>query len=564
MGFHKRSDLGGNEIKPGFDAPGRRRAAELAVVAILYLALTLLCFFPCLKTFSGALIGPPEDNQLYFWDLWWFTNSLASPELQLAYSHFIFYPEGSSLAFNSFPFFNLFLGWLIQPVVGPVAAYNLLILFSFVLAGLGMFLLLRYLVGDFLASFVGGFVFAFNPSHFGHSLHHLELTTIGFLPLFTLCFIKAVRTGRRRDLVGAAVFYLLSALSAWYYLVFPTVFMLAAYGWLACRRWRLVLPDLLAKIGIIVGSAALILSPWLVPMLVTGLQYPEIVLPGHDTNVVDLAGLVVPDPYHLFGRTEPVAALNRRFTGYPWEFTGYLGLANLLLIALAYRNIRREAGPCLLGLLGFLFLALGPRLHVLGTMTAIVLPFELAKHLPLLAHMRAPGRFIVYAYLFLGIVVALAVKQLWAATAASTRRRAGLVALLALLFLDFGAVCTETTPVYLPPAYRAIPASGEPFGILELPYRYYDQRRQMLFQTRHGIPTTSGYISRKVGSSLLERLETTDLERQRAQLLEAKVKYIVVHKDLYPGGRAPSELAALDRVYRPLYEDPTHIVLQVY
>ena len=84
----------------------------------------------------------------------------------------------------------------------------------------------------------------------------------------------------------------------------------------------------------------------------------------------------------------------------------------------------------------------------------------------------------------------------------------------------------------------------------------------------HSRPIVQGNISRNVVVSLLDRLESRDLQAQQRQLTAAKVKYIVINRNnmsllfhWYPED-GPKEQYPLN--YPILYDGPDLTVLRVY
>ena len=106
--------------------------------------------------------------------------------LSLDFSSYIHYPQGTSLLYQPYSFYNLFLSVIMAKLLPPAAIYNLLVMHSYILAGVGAFLLIKYLLKDSFLAIIGGFLFAFNPSHFAHSLGHLNIMSIQFIPFFFL------------------------------------------------------------------------------------------------------------------------------------------------------------------------------------------------------------------------------------------------------------------------------------------------------------------------------------------------------------------------------------------
>jgi hypothetical protein len=77
-------------------------------------------------------------------------------------------------------------GAALARVVGPVAAYNLLVLSSFPLAALFAYLLARDLTRSTAAAVFAGMTYAFLPVHLAHAAYHPHVSQIQWLPLYLL------------------------------------------------------------------------------------------------------------------------------------------------------------------------------------------------------------------------------------------------------------------------------------------------------------------------------------------------------------------------------------------
>jgi hypothetical protein len=100
-----------------------------------------------------------------------------------------------------------------------VLCYNLLFLSTIVLAGWGMYLLVRELTGRPLAAFVAGLAFAFAPYRISEG-SHLQVLSSQWMPLALYGFRRYFVTGRTRPLVGASAALTIQNLSCGYYLLF--------------------------------------------------------------------------------------------------------------------------------------------------------------------------------------------------------------------------------------------------------------------------------------------------------------------------------------------------------
>lgn len=536
---------------------------DLIIAALAYSFLTVVYFAPGLRFISTALIGPPEDNMKYFWNMWWGYKSLIDQSGSLTYSNYIFYPEGSSLLYNDYSWYNLFVSLGLSHVLNPVAAYNLTILHTFIVAGIGAFLLTKYLTQNSFAAVIAGFIYGFNPSHFAHSLHHINTSSIQFIPFFVLFFLKSIRGGSARDAVFASIFLLLNALCDWNYLIFLSYFMVFAYAYLAFKRRKVISLDVLSKITLIASGPLIILSPWLFKMVVLGLNSNDVNNPfhvGHNMYVADLIGLIVPHVYHSLGSLQVFDDINRTFTGNPWESTVYLGLVNILTVMIAYKKIIGRTAVYFGGLFVFLILSMGSFIHVLGHTVPVILPYSLLANIPFLSNARAPARNIVFVYLFLSIIMGYAVKYLYET---QTLKRYGLALVIVLVMGDYYSVSSETTVVQLPSCYATIKHRTDVGGILDLPGGWRENVRYMMYQTYHKTPIVQGAIPRKIGRSLIDRLELTNLEIQKRQLVQQGIKYIVIHKrPIFEKSRI--DTATYESVYKNICEDDDIIVLEVF
>jgi hypothetical protein len=534
--------------RPPASHPARTIAAVAELVALLafFTVVTALVLRQWLPQLGSALIGPPEDNMQDFWNTWY--AAVGRQPGQFFFTDLLRFPEGTSLHLHAFAYPKVFAIALLTGIAGTdiatlVLQQNLSLLISFPLAGVGAFYLARHLTGSSAGALLGGFVFAFNPSHVEHVMHHAGVSSIELLAPFVLLYLLAARRKSPACLALAIVVYAIAALSSWYYLVYLACFILfhSLYVALLDRRlprgWQLA-PAVVCPVAVVA-----ILAPILVPMATAAMHVA--VAAGSEPNayVADLLGFVAFPRAHALA---PLAdGLYSRFTGNAWEATVYLGLANILLLAWVGLTGRARCAPvlsyALCGIAVFCTLACGSRLHVLGGET-IPLPGAALSWLPLASIMQAPSRIIALAYLFLAVAIAESARLLWQ----QQRRlaRAAVVGLIALIVADTIPVRTlAMTPVACPAALEVIRADPEMgFGVLDLPPHGYAERNfYMLQQACHGRPIVLGNTSRRMAHTLGDRLDTWNVEAQRHQLLAAKVKYIVLRPQVVSADASTTE-----------------------
>jgi len=541
--------------------PERRFKYDTVIAFAVYCLLTVVISYPILGSFSSTLIGPPEDNLQFYWNYWWMTENVMNGTGSLMFTNYLFFPEGAQLYYHSWTFYNLAISVVLSQFMNLHAVSNLIALHSFPVAGIGAFLLVRYLTRNSYIALIGGFMFAFCPYHSTRLLHHLNLMSIQFIPFFVLFYIKAIRRQGRWSIILAAVFLLLNALCSWTYLIFALLFMFLCYVYLAIRRKRIFLHDVAVKASVIAGSVLLVLSPWLWQMVRLAFTGAGIYEVGRKKFVTDVFGLFVPGYNHWLSNLGFIESINSSFTGNAWEATTYLGIPAIIIVLIASFRIMPVLGRYLTAVLAFAILSFGYDLHILGHSVEMVLPDVLLSRLPLISNVRAPSRYIIYVYLFWGILVSVATGYLIYAAKNRRLRRVLIMLLPLLLLIDFVRPINEISYVPLPACYQKVLESQDRTAVLDLPADAIKSRYYMYYQAGHEHPIVQGWISRKCDTTLIDWLEYEDLDVQKQQLAEAGVRYIMIHKEFNSGNHVPEE--SYREMYRVACEDSTHILLEV-
>jgi hypothetical protein len=565
-------------LSPSSTGPGWR---SLLCASLVYGCWIVLFFSRTFGEFTTALIGLPDDGMQDLWNTWYSQLALASDPRQFLFTRALFFPEGTSLAYHSFSYVSLIGIFVLRSLLGLplsldvlVGLHNLMLLLPYYFGAMGAFMLTWKFTQHFLASLVGGYIFAFSPFHFAHTLHHMGVSTIQFIPFFILYTLRYMERPLVKFYMGAVVFLALGALSSWYYLVYNAYFLLFYYVYAVLRQRTPLIKAALVPVVAILAGALVLLSPLLVPMLREGIGNRQVYTGGHDIYVADLVGFFAFHPYHLLSHF--TQWINAQLTGNPWEASVYLGLVNIGLLAWAVQKWRAlqhlPLAFCLSGMGVFMLLAAGHSLHVLGrSVRYVLLPTAIMEWLPLLSNVRAPSRAMVYAYLFIAVAVGCILKPLCGDREAwgyrwqrqPPLRWAITMVLCALLFGDFYAIARDTTRVTCPPAYEAIrEVARASFGILDLPATYEVGNHAMTYQICHQYPIVHASISRKPTTTLIDRLEFHDLQRQRQHLLDYGVRYIVVHTEFLSGEHA-LDLSQYQQFYRSVYADQSIIVFAV-
>jgi hypothetical protein len=230
----------------------RFRAFGGAHAAAVYTLLAVWATWPLSRGLSHDVAWDLGDPVLVIWAIAWDCTQLLailSGDLGRAATFFdanIFSPSTHTLAFSEH-----FIGQSLQvlPIYAltgnAVLCYNLLYLSTFVLSGLGAFLLVRELTGSRAAGFTAGLLFAFAPYRFPQS-SHLQVLSAQWMPLALYGFRRYFDTGRRGALAWAALALVMQNLSCGYYMLYFSPFaaayvlaeMLARSLWRSVRVWR--------------------------------------------------------------------------------------------------------------------------------------------------------------------------------------------------------------------------------------------------------------------------------------------------------------------------------------
>ena len=212
-------------------------AREFALLLLGFSALTIALTWPqIIRLDSVADLGDPLFS---IWRIAWVAHQLPRDPLALFNAN-QFHPERLTLTYSDSLIVPALMGaplfWI---GVHPVLVYNILLLSSFVLSGVAMFLLVRALTGRSDAAMIAATLFALYPYRFEH-YSHLELLMTMWMPLALWGLHRALASGRLRDGLATGFAFALQTLSSLYYGCFLAVYMavLAAALWIGrgCPR----------------------------------------------------------------------------------------------------------------------------------------------------------------------------------------------------------------------------------------------------------------------------------------------------------------------------------------
>jgi hypothetical protein len=475
----------------GLGAPRR-----WGLLVLGFLLPALLIYAPALPHFGTTIPGGPtaqKDGWQNVWNLWWTAEALRSGRNPLR-TNYLYYPEGIGLFWQTLNVTNGLLAFPVTLAAGPVAAYNLLALASFVLAGLTMFWLARALGASQPAAFVAGLLYSFAPLHVARLVDgQLEHLSIQWLPLYALLLRAALEQGRRLAALGAGLLLLWITYTSLYQGL-ACLLLLAVYALVLLVRERSW-----ANVRQLAIGGAVVLLVWIVPLTPQLVGASSRGGPDHDwldsqrLHSATPLDFGLPNPNHpLWGQA--VSSLGQALHPDAGSWNVALGLGLLALAGLALLGsppARREPWPWVALLC--VVLALGPELKLGGQATGLPLPYALLNSFPPVRLGQRPNYLALVALLALALVAARGVDLL---LRRYPHRRglllAGLGVLLACELMPRPLALTDPG---VQPIFEELADDQEPGAVLELPF-LPESSEPLKAQLVHGRPIMGGFVSR--------------------------------------------------------------------
>ncbi len=430
------------------------------IAAALFFAVVSLFMYSPISWNMGSLVTDKWDGLLHTWILAWDVHKF-STGLSGFWDANIFWPHPNALAYSDHLLGSAVLAApFLWASSNPILAHNAVTYLSFVLSGLGMFLLARRLTGNALAGAVAGVIFAYCPWRYGQIGHASQLLTDQWLPFTLLFFHRTIEEKRVSDGLLTGLFFGLNALTSFYIAAIGAVVMVTVFvaeffmarGRLSKRAWAgLVLGGIVS-----IAMVAPTVKPYYEVRQAQGLQ--RSVWESVSMSADPLDYFRAPPWNRMWGKvTEP---LENRYSPFPNENRLFVGASVILLAALGLFALRpsnwekHKKVYLTVAAVSFAF-SLGPYLHLFYTRLPLPLPYLAAhKLVPGFGGLRVPARFalgvemgmaVLAAYGFLQIAHRLG-KRKWKACA-------GILVAVAVL----GEFYSSPLPKHKIPAGEEIP-----------------------------------------------------------------------------------------------------------
>lgn len=463
---------------------------------LIYFILFCILTWPWMANFNDKFFTDAGDGLQNVWNIWWIQHSVTNLSQLPWHTNFLHHPFGVTLIGQTLNPFNGFFVLGLLPIISLQQAYNLMVVFSFVVGGLTAFWLCYYFARSYVASMIGGAIFTFSSYHFAHAQGHMQLVSLEWIPLFILLWWMFVKKPTYWLATGSAISLMLVLFCDYYYFLYS---LMVALGIVMYFWYKKKLPNLkdikvIKKIGLFIGLCVLLVAPLPIALLVANSQMEF--TGSHPATVFssDLFGPFINSGYWKFHALTD--GYYSHIDANSSESTNYLGLSVIfvILVSFIYRKIY-TVDLLFWQILGIVFaiLSLGPRLMVFGhTFEQIRMPYVILERIiPGMKLSGMPIRMMVIVILSSAVVVAIVLSKI------DLSQHKG--KLLLILFSVVFAFEVVPTPLPLTstnyPNYvkklQTLPSTG---GVLD--EAASSEPLQLYYQTYHEKPIAFGYVSR--------------------------------------------------------------------
>lgn len=468
-------------------------------IGFYYFLLTAYVTYPDIFVLKNGGFGGDIYSEMR--SLAWNWEALKSPKLSINDAN-IFYPAKNTQAFSQITFGLLPIYGPIYEVTGNInLAYNLTCFISFILSGLFMHILVKYLLNNHSAAFVAGTIFLANPLRMVY-LSLVALVAMQWMPLAVLYLDKFIKKYSYKNILLFTFFFWLQFISG-FYSGYATVIICILYIISSLFMKRIKINKSLLK------HCTIFILFCLFVFVTIGLSFIEARQDRTIKTNLDVIYSFSPDfprdylsvywgnkiygRYLGFIRTEPLVPLFSGIILPLFVITGLIIKVKDPILKTIRTNFR------LITLIGFL-LTFGPFLKYKGALTMIPMPYLLIMEIiPGFSSLRVPSR-LIYIFLFGGAILGALVYYILNKYIKKTLyKRIFLVILIILLMIEYtnDAHLSSIQPYSkVPEVYEWVKNNDIKGGILELPVEKGNLKNEAIysyFSAYHLKPIVNGY-----------------------------------------------------------------------
>ena len=546
------------------------------IIFVLFFILAGIFTFPLILNMHTSIYDYQGDLIETLWYAWWVKYAWQH-DLDCQFVSIIACPYGIDLSKDiakniglQFANYPLLLLTLMQ---NEIFAYNFIMLMTFPLAGLAMYLLAVYLTRNKWASFIAGLAYAFCPYHFAHA-SHITLANIQWMPLFILFLFKLHKERTYPNAIFCGLFFALTLLSDTYYGYFMLVAAATFFIFMLVRKFyrkirKLHEINFTPQVGIMknisllcitVFTAAVICFPYIFPILNSYLSGDGklSVLKSYERDIKELQGAsatilnyIVPSPNHpLWG------GFTSRFEGLLFygenyqEYNLFIGFFVIIMSIYAFRvwknskkaevaakDIKKAEEMDFsinffvsLAVVAFLFslypvfVLFGKELWLPSAYSYYIVPF-----------FRSIGRFGIVLMLAFSVLMAFGIKFLFEIKRVSKFRNILVILFSIILLLEFLYIPVKRISDIAPTeeVYSWLKEQPEDILIVEYPLEEDDTVIYLFSQRMHQKKLVNGAPKGTEAYSTNEKIRDILEPQTKTILNRLGVTYVVVHFSKY-------------------------------
>ena len=568
-------------------------------VILIFSVLTVIFTFPVILDFTSEPAGLDcYDKCHMMWRFWW-TNFSFENGLDFQHSNYIFYPDGADIGGNV-AHFTTYIGSLLVGFLDYTTTWNVIWFSGLVFGGYGCYLLANNFNRNYLSSIIAGIIFTFTTYHMAHSMTHVGLSMVVWIPILALFLFKLLeKQSKSYAIVGGIIFFLVS-LTHLYYSIFVIMFSIVFFAIYIFRQKKVSNKtfitnfSILLTIGLISTSVLFFSNPTFFTEE-SGFSYDSKASPEYARAIQEhflysnsLENLILPTPNHTTQIFSDYLLFDSFYSFFGLSINNlqveqmvFLGYSVIFLSALAVIKYRRNHIWFWLLICGiFIVMSFGPELKILHEPTGIIMPDKIFYDaIPGWDELRAPARFIVMTNLSLAMLASFAVYGLMKGRFSSFKQQLMLASIIGFVILfEFSMIPYPADTEPIPDIYEEIKNDESKFAVLAAPiggtgdYMLMSDPRILYHQTYHEKPIIGGYESRVsyetmaetrtyflnmfhvLGSSL--DIVNQDIDIHGLALFDYfDIKYVTLHKNLL----TLNGLALMEQTMSEILNDDTPI-----
>ena len=492
---------------------------EHVSVVFIFSILTIILTFPIILDFANEAAGLGcYDKCHMMWRFWWVDFSFEN-SLDFHHSNYMFYPGGTDIGGN-LAYFTTFIGFLLVQFLDYVTAWNVIWFLGLVFGGYGCYLLANNFNKNYLSSIIAGIIFTFTTYHMAHSLTHIGLSMIVWLPIFVLFLFKLLeKQSKYYSIVGGIIFFLVS-LTHLYYSVFITMFSIIFFAVYIFRQKKVSNRTFITNFSILLTIGLISTSVLFLSNPASNEELPDRSLYEHNIFSINLENLILPSPEHTTQIFSDYGMIISFYTFFDKpvhqlqiENLVFLGYSVIFLSALAVIRYRQNHIWFWLLICGiFVLMSFGPELKIFNEPTGITMPGKLFYDtVPEWDEIRASARFIVMANLALAILASYAVYGLIKNKFSSFKQQLMLTTIIGFVIIfEFSMIPYPSYTEPIPDIYEEIKNDVSKFVVLPAPiggvgdYSLMSDPTVLYHQLHHEKPIYGGHESRVSHETLKE------------------------------------------------------------